>query len=116
MRNTQWAGNVDEVLEVVPLLLLELEGGVGEHELAEVLLEVTKRGGELAAREDEALGDPLAGDLVHVRQHRLLLPRHRQRHFPLARAFSLSFPLAAAAASTATAAATPPVAADSRHG
>lgn len=114
MRDTQWAGNVYEILEVVPLLLLELEGGVGEHELAEVLLEVAERGGELAAGEDEALGDPLAGDLVHVGQGRLLLPRHRRRHLPFARAPALAA-ASAAAATTTPAAATPPTA-DSRHG
>lgn len=106
MRHTQWAGNVDEVLEVVPLLLLELEGSVGEHELAEVLLEVAERGGELAAGEDEALGDLGAGDLVHVRHSRLLLPRHRRRHLP----FALSLSLAAAAVPPV------PLVADPRHG
>ena len=57
---------------------LEIEGSVGEHDLAEVLLEVTERGGEFAAGEDEALGNLGAGDLVNVRQRRLLLPKRRR--------------------------------------
>jgi hypothetical protein len=39
---------------------------------------VAERGGDLAAGEDEALGDLGAGDLVHVRRRRLLLPEHRR--------------------------------------
>lgn len=57
---------------------LEIESGVGEHDPAEVLLEVAERGGELAAREHEALGNLGARDLVDVRQRRLLLPNSRR--------------------------------------
>ena len=49
---------------------LEVEGSVGEHDLAEVLLEVAERGGEFAAGEDEALGNLGASDLVNVGQRR----------------------------------------------
>lgn len=69
---------------------LEIQGGVGEHDLAEILLEMAERGGQLAAGEDEALGDLVAGDLVHVRHRCLLLPRHRRRHLPLAFALALA--------------------------
>lgn len=58
---------------------LEIEGGVGEHDLAEVLLEVAERGGEFAPGEDEALGNLGAGNLVNVRQRRFLLPKRRRR-------------------------------------
>lgn len=57
---------------------LEIESSVGEHDLAEVLLEVAKRGGEFAAGEDEALRNLGSGYLVDVRQRRLLLPKRRR--------------------------------------
>jgi len=60
---------------------LEIESSVGEHDLAEVLLEVAERGGELAAGENEALGNLGARDLVDVRQRGLLLPK-RRRGYP----------------------------------
>lgn len=109
MRHAQRAGDVDEILEVVPFLLLEIQGGVGEHDLAEILLEMAERGGQLAAGEDEALGDLVASDLVHVRHRCLLLPRHRRRHLPLA--FALALATAAATAAAATV-----LVVDSRHG
>ena len=56
---------------------LEIESSVGEHDLAEVLLEVAERGWELAPGEDKTLGDLGASDLVDVRQRRLLLPKRR---------------------------------------
>ena len=57
---------------------LEIEGSVGEHDLAAVLLEVAELGGEFAAGEDEALGNLGAGDLINVRQRRLLLTKRRR--------------------------------------
>jgi hypothetical protein len=58
---------------------LEIESSVGEHDLAEVLLKMAKRGGEFTAGEYEALRNLGAGDLVDVRQRRFLLLKRRRR-------------------------------------